>query len=274
MSKNKILYEYLDNTNNIEKEKNYASIFNKIESKEKTKKTIFSWAMMLFAIIIMTATSTSLYAKKNWKEEYEEYKNIPVNYEKSIIDNKSGEENINHLNMDYVYHDGIGVKIDNILISESLCQIDIKFKVDKDDKENDIFEFGYAIYDENNNIYEIKERAKHGDENKRDYEKKIFKELDIKYNSNKRAYLSRKSVMFKSIDEDNNRIIRINFTPYKKFPQSKKIYIRIFDIGYTLTDDFIDNGEIIINDIENFEVSNAEWQFEIEIPEDYYQNNN
>ena len=273
MSKNKILYEYLDNTNNIEKEKNYASIFNKIESKEKIKKTIFSWAMMLFAIIIMTATSTSLYAKKSWDEEYEKYKNRPINYVKSIVDTKSGEYNVNTLDTDYTYNDGIGIKIDRISISDSLCQIDIKFKIDEEGREENIFEFGYAIYDENN-IYILKERIRHGFENKVNYEKKILQELGVKYKKNKKEYLLEEESITKGLDEKNDRIVRINLISAKEFPKGDKIYIRIFDIGYVLSDDFIANSELIINDSENFEVSNIEWQFEIEIPEDYYQNNN
>ena len=60
----------------------------------------------------------------------------------------------------------------------------------------------------------------------------------------------------------------------KGFPRSKKIYIRIFDLGYTMYDVQEENGEFKLNTSETFTISDAEWIFEIEVPDKFYEREN
>ena len=52
----------------------------------------------------------------------------------------------------------------------------------------------------------------------------------------------------------------------KGFPRSKKIYIRVFDLGYSMTQVDEENNY----QAEDFSITNAEWIFEIDLPEKFY----
>lgn len=52
------------------------------------------------------------------------------------------------------------------------------------------------------------------------------------------------------------------------FPQSKKLYIRIFDVGYSI--DETNNEESKSNESKYVCLSDSEWQFEIDVPEKFY----
>ena len=73
---------------------------------------------------------------------------------------------------------------------------------------------------------------------------------------------------------DDCTIIRLELSAKNQLPRSKNLYIRIFDVGYALADfRDIDGVEFKIENAEDFPLSDAEWQFEIEIPEKFYDNN-
>lgn len=57
----------------------------------------------------------------------------------------------------------------------------------------------------------------------------------------------------------------------KGFPKSKKIYIRVFDLGYSMIDLGEENNKLRIEQAEDFSLSNAEWIFEINVPEKFYE---
>ena len=55
--------------------------------------------------------------------------------------------------MDYLMQDGIGIKINSIILTDDCLDFDITFKFNEEinvDFKN--FSFGYAVYDENKNI--------------------------------------------------------------------------------------------------------------------------
>ena len=70
--------------------------------------------------------------------------------------------------------------------------------------------------------------------------------------------------------EEENNIMRIDLKSAKGFPKSKKIYVRIFDVGYTLKNEITHGNNAEIIDAEDFKLSDSEWQFEIEIPSEFY----
>ena len=150
--------------------------------------------------------------------------------------------------MDYLTQEGIGIKINSILLTDDCLDLDITFKFDKSkqlDAKN--FSFGYAIYDENKNIYNIQPRlfSKDKKNNKISF---IYKELGLKYNPKNATTQQLSDIVTQQIVSvsEANRTIDFNLTlrAKDKFPQSKTIYIKIFDLGYTMSDIENENNEL------------------------------
>ena len=177
--------------------------------------------------------------------------------------------------MDYLTQEGIGIKINSILLTDDCLDLDITFKFDKSkqlDAKN--FSFGYAIYDENKNIYNIQPRlfAKDKKNNKISF---IYKELGLKYNPKNATTQQLSDIATQqivSVSEENRSInLNLTFRANDKFPQSKTIYIKIFDLGYTMSDIENENNELTIKNSEDFNLSSAKWNFEIEVPARLYE---
>lgn len=275
MPENKIFSQYLNNE--YDKDEIFNSIYNKIRNKNIMKKRIVNLSAVMFSFIIIGISTSSIYAKKNWDKEYNEYLSRYVETANSSINIEKINGNMQNLDMDYLYQDGIGVKINSLIVNEYTCQMDIEFNIlDESKKKYNAFEFGYAVYDDNNNIYIVHERSKYNNSKPLYYEKKLCQELGLKYNSSK-------SIPKKLIEEmklnpisinNENITMRLELVGKETLPKSKKIYIRIFDIGYSLANfTHITETELKLLDSENFTLSNAEWQFEIQIPEEFYERN-
>lgn len=271
MIKNKIFDEYLEKE--YDKNETYNNIYSKIKNNSK-RKIINSIAIL--SIIIAMGTSTSIiYANRNWNKEYENYLNRNIETVKASANWDIINNDIENIDMDYVYQDDIGIKINSILLTDYTCQMDIDFQMLNEKKDYKAFKFGVAIYDEENNLYNVSERLKlTGSQTLKNYEKKLCKELGIKYNS--KAYnapeqlatgISQNPIFI----TDTNTIMRLELNSKEQLPRSKKLYVRIFDIGYSLADfSDIDGTEFKIENAEDFPLSNSEWQFEIDIPERFY----
>ncbi len=262
MRKNILLEERFKTVYN--REENYNNICLKIENLNNKKRKIFNIVITLFIITIFT-TVPSIYAKRNWKKEYE---NESREYINSIIDlNMEKEKNVKNIDMNYIYKDNIGIKLNKVSISEYCCQIDISF--DNSKIEENTFNFGYAIYDENNNVYWVEERPKYGIGKYLNYSQKLYKELGI---NKKTEYLAKSAGTERNLQEEET-IVRLSLYSINGFNQTSKLYIRVFDIGYTLKDEVLKNNLVIIKDAEDFVLSNEEWQFDVEIPNEYYKLN-
>lgn len=271
MDKNEIFKEYI--LNNYGKDNNYNSIYSKIEKKEKIRKKIVNLVAVLFTIITLGTVSTSIYAKRAWDIEYKEYQNRNINSTRTAVTDAINNNYIEDLNMDYVYQNGIGIKIDSLMITNDYYQMVVNMKLDENTKINsDTFEFGYAVFDENKNIYQVNERNTWGIK-KWQYKKYLSRELGVHYNESKAIpkILANSSAIDMISSENGNVVFQTSINSFEGLPKSKKIYIRIFDIGFTLVDGYTENdGRFIITDSEDFELSNYEWQFEIDIPEKFH----
>ena len=109
---------------------------------------------------------------------------------------------------------------------------------------------------------------------KRDYTTvNLYKELGIDYNKKDiyKNILAHQFGIRKIEANSNTRMItsNINVTTRKSFPKSKKIYIRIFNLGYTMYE--MENNKPKINNAEDFSMSKYIWNFEIEVPEKFYE---
>lgn len=273
MSKNKILDEFISNKYD-NKEKNYNLIISKINQRAYMKNKILNMVAILFVVIIVGTVGSSIYAKKNWENEYREYQERNTKLSTTIINNEINNGYVENLNMDYIYQEGLGIKIDSLLITDDCYEMKVNFKIiDEQKKEFNTFDFGYAIYDENNNIYDIRQRNKgYYNKNNNNYEKNICNELGIIYKPSKnmpKHLIATQNISQNIIEENIIKTIRLN--SFEGFPRSRSIYIRIFDIGYSLTN-YEEGTDGILNPIESedFELYNYEWQFKIDVPEKFY----
>lgn len=267
---NKILKDFLEDT--YDKNANYDSICSEIRRRSNMKKKISNIAAVVLIVIIVGALTPTIYGKIEWNIEYKEYQNRNVKSGYATIDNSIENGYVENLDMDYVYQNGIGIKIDSLLLTNDYCQMNINMKFDEKTQINtDTFSYGYVVYDENKNIYLVSERIHLGEKGTRRYWKKLYTELGINYDKKnvfavELADSSNKKVI---TSEKGNIISQAQVYSSKGFPQSRKLYIRIFDIGFTMCNIDKENSKII--DAEDFCISDSEWNFEIDVPEKFYE---
>lgn len=261
MKDNKIFKEYMQNTYN--KEENYNSILSKVKGGVNMKKKILNIAAVLIVIIGLGVFTPKIYARIVWNIDYKKYQERQISRKQIAIDESKTNGFSENINMDYLYKDGIGVKINSLMLTTDYLglEVDIKLKENiKDEKTSENYTsltYGFAIYDENNNIYDVCEPAP----NKNlIYWKKLYKELNI----NSDIYNNLNDSSSHGIKEINKNIalanIELNSTD--GFPKAKKLYVRIFQLGY-LTYNRTTLPQFT-------QISDNEWQFEIDIPEKFY----
>ena len=275
---NRELKEYLNGINN--KDKNYKEILSKMEgvsSMKRYKKIILNIAAIFICVILVGTVSTKIYAKIQWDIQFKEYQNRPFAEARGNLNEIRESDYAEVLNMDYLTQDGISIKIDSILMTDDCFDANITFKFPEDTVINsETFGFGYAIYDEKNNIYFVGKRTHIGSNEK--YDKItpfIYKELGVKYNKHDIYAIQLADSASEELVEANveERTINknINLTAEHEFPKSKKIFIRIFDLGYFMVDI---NDKKELKAAENFKLSDSEWIFEIDVPEKFNEREN
>ncbi len=264
------VYEDFSKKKFNEKE-NFNAIMDKINSSETNKNIKYlNVASIVIIAILISCICPVIYAKYQLHIQFKEYKNREYEVGYSTLEDVDNSGYIENINMDYIIQDNIGVKINSLLIVNDYMEVKLNFKFPEDmmiDSEN--FSYGFAIYDENNNIYGIIPRTNIEDSKVfTNYTKNIYKELGIKYNPlDIFAIQLNAGVEKQNISAENYNIIsKIKMNGKNDFSQSKKLYVRIFDLGfYTYTKE-----ERIDFD---FKVSNLEWIFELDIPEKFYYEN-
>lgn len=270
---NKFLKEYLDAENN--QEKNFEQIKLKIlKQKQKTRK-ILSTVAVLLVVIIVGSLSPQMYAKFQLDQKYKEYIRRDYVSGKGKIATAYSE----NVDMDYVFQDDVGVKIASLILTDDALKIGVdvklpeKYRIDKMPEYNNenthiFYVAGYAIYDENNTIYDINpifnpEPKKM--EERANYIKLLNKELGKGYLGNDiySSHLSCSAGCNLKESDDEKLSLEIKNESLEGFPNSEKLFIRILGIG----------AQVIKTDTNNlpevFEFSNSEWIFEIEAPDKF-----
>lgn len=265
----------------FDKEKNYNAIISKIKEgspmkkNKSTKYKILNIAAIFIVTIIIASLAPSIYAKIQWNIQFKEYQNRE--YETGSGTIKEAEESGygQKVDMEYITQDGISVKVDSIMITDDYFKANINFKFAEGIEVNsNTFAFGIAVYDEQKNVYGVSTRMHIGTNEKYDYYTiNMYKEIGIEYNK-KDVYgiqlSDEKQGGIVSVDEENRNIIsKVEMKSSKGFPKSKKLYIRVFDLGYFMAN--IDRNNPKNNVTESFTISNAEWHFEIDVPDKFYE---
>ena len=268
MLESKLLKNYLNEK--YSKENNYYEILQKVKGSGNMKKRkILNIAAILLIVIMLGALTPSIYAKIQWNIEYQEYENRPINYGSATI-NEAIQEYEKNIQMDYIYKNDIGIKIDSLILTNDYFKINVNFKLPEGIELNtQTFRYGFAVYDENGNIYGIQERMLFKDE-KVPYWEKLYKELGINYDKKDvfAVQLKDSSGMGVITSQKGNIIAYTQMTSNKGFPKSKKLYIRIFDIGYDLME--LNEEKTQMLSAQNVNITNDEWIIELNIPEEFY----
>lgn len=275
---NNTFKEYLESK--YSKEDNYKKILSKEKGVVSMKRKILNIAAIFLVIVIAGVLSTNIYAKIMWNIQFKDYRELPIKEMKGTLDELKEEGYAEVLNMDYLEQDGIGIKINSILLTDDCVDIDITSKFDENiDVNSQTFSIGYTIYDENKNIYQIHSRMHIGEESSKFDNVTLFtyEELGIEYNK-KDVYAvqlaNNGGVTLKEVNKEE-RTINMNITlrARDKFPQSKKLYIQIFDPGFSMTELEKENGTTNMINAEDFNLSSAKWLFEIDVPDKFYVRN-
>lgn len=273
---NKAFKEYTEQLNNIDS--NYEKIFfkeGKVDKMKSRKRKILNLAAIFIVVLLVGTISTQIYAKIQWDIRFKEYQNREYKTGSGTIEDAIESGYNEEIDMDYIEQDGISCKVDSLIITDDHFDAEISFKFADDIKlDSERFAFGYAVYDEQNNIYGIFTRMHIGSNEKYDtYTKYIYEDLGVKYNK-KDIYaiqLNDASGLNNVSAADRSIISRITMESTKGFPKSKKLYIRVFDLGYSMVQLGKQSSKPKIEQAEDFSLSKAEWIFEINVPEKFYE---
>ena len=266
-------------TTEYDKEKNYTIIMNRINEKRKTYYIKTIAASVLF-FIIAGLLGNGIYAKIQWNIQYKEYLNVDRGVTSLSVKESESSGNLVKIDDQYNYKNNIGLKIDNLFISDDELELDVFIDLSKiDNFRSDTLGFGYIIYDENNSIigaYTRKgwEYSKFNSLKKcfsTNYFKKFMKEKNISYKEHDLVKLMNYNSCSEKLIESTNKIVTQRIlisSENRKIPKSQKIYIRIFDLGYAVSD-----SKTL--DYEDFELcKNEEWNYDIIIPDKIYSRDN
>ena len=266
-------------TTEYDKEKNYTIIMNRINEKRKPYYIKTIAASVLF-FIIAGLLGNGIYAKIQWNIQYKEYLNVDRGVTSLSVKESESSGNLVKIDNQYNYKNNIGLKIDNLFISDDELELDVFIDLSKiDNFRSDTLGFGYIIYDENNSIigaYTRKgwEYSKFNSLKKcfsTNYFKKFMKEKNISYKEHDLVKLMNYNSCSEKLIESTNKIVTQRIlisSENRKIPKSQKIYIRIFDLGYAVSD-----SKTL--DYEDFELcKNEEWNYDIIIPDKIYSRDN
>lgn len=238
-----------------------------------TKKKYLNVASICIIAVMLIGISTGIYAKIQWDIGFKEYQNR--NYEVGLGTIKDAEETgyIENIEMDYIYQDDIGAKVDSLLITDEYFESTINFKFPENMEINtETFSYGFAIYDDESNVYGVYSRLNFDRMYERDrYTPYMYEEIGVKYNKNDIYALQLSETKGSTCisAKDHTLQSKIVMNTSNCFPKSRKLYIRVNDLGFHMVDvSYVPNVE---NYYQNFNVSNNEWIFEIDIPEKFYE---
>lgn len=245
----------------------------------KLKKEYRKWlnaAAVLIVLVLLGMATPTIYARISWQIEYKEFENRPVEYGSASIQKAIEEGNEKNIDMEYVYHDDIGVKLETLFITDDFFSMNVNFVFPKEIPINtDTFTYGYAVYDEEKNVYGVYEGAL-SDLMHQSYWKKLYQEIGIDYNPKDlfptRPLADNLTGATVITSKEGNMIAQTTMQTPREFPKSKKLFIRIFNIGYCLSQyEEQEDGIIQLALEEKFKITEAEWNLEVEVPEDFYQ---
>lgn len=259
---NKYLKEYVESKNN--KELNYNEILSKVKGGSVMNIFKIRFVKLLATVgilLIVFVGIPNVYAYIKWNAEFTEFMEIP---RQTSVGTKVDDELVE---MNYIEKDGIKARVESLIASEDEVKIRLAFEFDNEIELNSkTFDYSYAVYDENNNIYAIYNSSMNAKIDR--LPELIYRELNVDYNKND-IYANQyaTSTSMGNISANNRKIVNeIRLKSLKGFPKSKKLYLRILNLGYSMIN-------VEEKKIEEFNISKENWIFEVDIPERFYNSN-
>ena len=178
------------------------------------------------------------------------FSNRKIQYDVYSISDSIENGYAENINMDYIYSDGIGLKINSLLISDTDINIIFDFKLnDKIKLTSNNIEYTYILYDDNNELYYLRCGT---DINPLEKTNKLLNEnINILHSQESYSTFT------------NNNVITSNLISSKStFPKAKKLYLELYGIG------FLDENE----NYNYKKLTNSSWKIELNVPEKFYLN--
>ena len=124
--------------------------------KEKMKlwNKIVVGILVIILIAIIGIIAYKLYGLIDMDNRFQAFEKIPTVETKGKLSYDKEKNYAKVEGMDYVFQDGIGVKIDSINITDDTFKANVNFKLNKE-FDYKMLSFSYVVYDENKNIYQI-----------------------------------------------------------------------------------------------------------------------
>ncbi len=238
--------------------------------------------LIIVAFILILAIAFACYIiypkvrdKIDIDRRYNEFEKIQTLETKGNLTYVENENYSKVEDMDYITQDGIGAKVESISLNDDTLSVNFNFKLDEE-FDYTTFGYSYAVYDENKNIYQISGRMHMGEKEKYDYGSLFMqRELGIDKKENVSAmYLADSGGLSNEVINEEEKTIKsdLNIGAEDKFPLSKKLYIKIFDLGY-FSMDKDESGKYSPNTVKNKNLTNSKWLFEFDIPEEMNERN-
>lgn len=240
------------------------------KKKMKFSKKILLILAVIIILIVIAFVSYKIYLRIDMDMRFKEFEKRQAIETKGVLVSTKEDKYAKVVNMDYITQDGIGVRVDSLMMTDDTLNARIQFKFEQDINFQTLG-YGFVIYDENKNIYCVSSRMHIGEKEKYDYNYIfIYRELGIYNNMGDARLVDSTSLVNESIDVTEKTIMsNLKLEAIDKFPQSKKLYIKLFDLGYYNANKD-ENGKIIA---QNFNLSDAKWLFELDIPEELNERN-
>ena len=262
---NKAFKDYL-----YKKDDNYEKILEKSNKKRFTRKTLLTRVAAIVIILFLVTATPSIYAKIKWNIEFREFKRSRTVSDKiSLIIDENVDDGPNYiLNSNPIEINGIKANVDSIVATDNNIAVIVTYEFnDVSNINSETFSTGFLIYDENKNVYYCGGRMHLGEktQNINAYYKLLYDEIGAEFD--KEDLFSAKYTQSTSCGrekvEGNKITLRYQINSISGYPKFKTLNIKLFDLGYFMAER-TEDGKM---SAENFNVSNDEWNFSIDMPQ-------
>lgn len=254
--------------------KNYEAILSKVKEKKMRKRRKIANMVAIFVVILLLGTASSqIYAKIKWNITFQKMEKNSIEETNETLNNAKTSGFAEKLGEDYTVQDGVGIKLDSLLLTDDCLNTRITFKfAEEKEVDSETFDFGYMIYDENKNIYDLQSRMHLDVEKEQNLKRAILQELDEKYAPNDvYPVLFSDNTIKQPVEITEDRTIVIDLTVHakEKFPPSQKLYMQVFDLGYLMSNLEEFQGPVSLEEVEteDFVITPEKWILEKELPE-------
>lgn len=229
------------------------SEFGKVKEMKPKKNVTNYYIITKRVAIVLLAISIITVASVQAKKIVNEFVNREV-YATTNIKDSIRNGFAENLEMEYQYSDGIGLKVNSLLMSDNDINVVLDFKLnDRVDLQGKNLQYGYMLYNEKKELYYVSP----GTNTNLLAEFRIKNIFQTRGKADELPFQSARSSYITYTKE--NIIVNELVTAQSNFPKAKKIFIEVVGIGYQK-----ENGAYE-------KLTNSRWKIELIIPEKFYE---